>query len=283
MSYKFFIITGMSGAGKSQALKILEDLGFYCVDNIPLSLVPEVADLSLKRELQDIALGIDVRAGKSLLSFNDLIEGLKKKKIKYKIFYFDANDSTLLHRFFETRRRHPLSKRISEGIAKERRLTEKILSLADKEIDTSNLTIGELKEILAREMDVSAGKNLAISFLSFGYKYGIPIDADMVVDVRFLPNPNYVKRLRAKTGKNESVRNYVQRQKLYRVFFKKFSNLISFLIPNYIKEGKSHLTVAVGCTGGRHRSVVFAENMARWLKAQKYSVKIYHRDIDRQA
>src|SRR5271157_5892160 len=194
MGYKFFIITGMSGAGKSQALKILEDLGFYCVDNIPLSLVPEVADLSLKREFPNIALGIDIRAGKSLISFEAVMDCLKKKNIKHKIIYFDANDSTLLNRFFETRRRHPLSKRISEGIAKERKLMEKIHSIADKEIDTSNLTIGELKEILAREMSVSNGKNLAISFLSFGYKYGIPVDADMVVDVRFLPNPNYVKR-----------------------------------------------------------------------------------------
>ena len=277
----FFIITGMSGAGKSQALKIMEDLGFYCVDNIPLALVPEFADLSSKKEFKNVALGIDVRAGKSLSLFDDVLGCLKKKKIKYKIIFFDASDSTLLKRYFETRRRHPLGKRISEGIKKERKLIEKIRAVADKEIDTSYLTIGELKEILAREMNVSGGKSIAISLLSFGYKYGIPIDADMVIDVRFLPNPNYVKRLRSKTGKDSSVRHYVQRQKLYRIFFKKFSELFSFLLPNYIREGKSHLTVAIGCTGGKHRSVVFAENIVCWLKKQKYFVKIYHRDIDR--
>ncbi len=281
MSNKFFIITGMSGAGKSQALKILEDLGFFCVDNLPLSLVPEFIDLSLKRKFKNVALGIDIRAGKSLSRFDEIIKYLKKRNVNYKAIYFDANDSTLLQRYFETRRRHPLGRRVSEGIARERRLMSKIYSMSDKEIDTSSLNIGELKEVLAKELGISPGKVFSISLLSFGYKYGLPSDADLVIDVRFLPNPNYVKGLRTKTGRNGGVRQYVQKQRLYKIFFNKFSELVRFLLPKYIKEGKSYLTIAFGCTGGRHRSVVLAESMAKWLKKRKYFVKIYHRDIDR--
>ena len=283
MANKLFIITGLSGAGKSQALKILEDLGFFCVDNLPVTLLPQFASLSVEssEKFKNAALGIDIRAGESLAQLDSVLNQLKRKNINYKIIFFTANDSTLLARYSETRRRHPLARRVIDGIRKERKKMDRFLSLADQEIDTSFLTIGELKEILARELEVSQDRNISVSLLSFGYKYGLPIDADVVIDVRFLPNPNYVPSLRKKTGKDPAVRRYVQKQKLYRVFLKKFLDIMDFLLPNYIKEGKSHLTLAVGCTGGRHRSVAIAEAAANYLKKNKYSVQIYHRDISR--
>ncbi len=282
MGNQLFIITGLSGAGKSQALKILEDLGFFCVDNLPLVLVPKFADLcrTAGGRMKNVALGIDVRAGKSLGSLDGVLNGIKKRAIRYRIIFFTANDSTLLQRYSETRRRHPLGKRIIEAIARERRLMEPVLSLADQEIDTSYLTLGELKEILARELHVSTDRKLSVSLQSFGYKYGLPLDADLVMDVRFLPNPNYVRSLRSKTGQDAAVRKYVKSQKLYREFMERMIDIVDFLLPHYIREGKSYLTLAMGCTGGRHRSVVCAESIAQYLKRNKYSVQVYHRDID---
>jgi Predicted P-loop-containing kinase len=283
MSRKFFIITGLSGAGKSQALKILEDLGFFCVDNLPVSLVPRFADLTVEGggKMNNVALGIDIRAGQSLSQLENILPLVRKKKIDYRIIFFTANDSTLLQRFSETRRRHPLGKRIIEAIHKERRMMDRILMMADQQIDTSYLTIGELKEILAKELAVPIGGKIAISLMSFGYKYGIPMDADLVMDVRFLPNPNYVQTLRSKTGQDAAVRRYVQKQKIYRTFLKRFLGLIDFLVPHYVREGKSYLTLAVGCTGGHHRSVVVAETVAHYLMRKKYPVQIYHRDIEK--
>jgi UPF0042 nucleotide-binding protein len=231
--------------------------------------------------MRKVALGIDIRAGESIASLDKVLAELWKRRIKYRIIFFTANDSTLLHRYSETRRRHPLGRRVIEGIQKERKLMEKVLALADKEIDTSFLTVGELKEILAREMEVSPVKKMTISLMSFGYKYGIPLDADLVMDVRFLPNPNYVTSLRSKTGQDPAVRRYVRRQAAYREFFDRFSRLVDFLVPNYVREGKSYLTLAVGCTGGRHRSVCVAESMAQYLRHRKFPIQIYHRDIDR--
>ena len=281
MINKFFIITGLSGAGKSQALKILEDLGFFCVDNLPVSLLPKFADLCVEsgEKFKNAALGIDVRAGDSLAMLDSVLGQIEKKKINYRVIFFTANDSTLLARYSETRRRHPLGKRVIDGIRKERKLMENILAITHQEIDTSNLTIGELKEILASELDLPGDRKMSVSLLSFGYKYGLPIDADIVMDVRFLPNPNYVPSMRKKTGRDKNVKRYVQNQKLYRQFMKKFIGIIDFLLPNYIKEGKSHLTLAIGCTGGRHRSVVVAEAAANYLKRNRYSVQIYHRDM----
>lgn len=280
---KFFVITGLSGAGKSQALKILEDLGFFCVDNLPLALVPRFADMCLEMggKLKNVALGLDARADISKAALQGMLQELKAKNIEYRIIFFTANDSTLLQRYSETRRRHPLGKRVIDGIRKERGLMDRILSIADKEIDTSYLTIGELKEILGRELNVTPGKKIMISVMSFGYKYGLPLEADLVMDVRFLPNPNYVRTLRSRTGQDPAVRRYVQKQKPYREFFGRFSELVDFLLPNYIREGKSYVTLAVGCTGGRHRSVMMAEAIAHHLKKEKYAVQIYHRDIER--
>lgn len=283
MQTTFYIITGLSGAGKSQTLKILEDLGFFCVDNIPVDLVPQFADLcvQMRGKLEHVALGIDIRAGKSLERLETILDGLTARRIRYKMLFFTANDATLLQRYSETRRRHPLGRRLLDAIRTERRRMNGVQALADQEIDTSFLTLGELKEILGAELSLSRTDTMSVSVMSFGYKYGVPIDADLVFDVRFLANPNYVHRLRAKTGKNAGVRKYVQNQKLYKTFFNKLTGLVDFLLPNYRTEGKSYLTVAVGCTGGRHRSVVVAEHLADHVRA-RYPVKIIHRDIDRR-
>jgi UPF0042 nucleotide-binding protein len=284
MKTQFYIITGLSGAGKSQALKILEDFNFFCVDNLPVALVPQFADMSLAthKKLNKIAIGIDIRAGKEHLgALDDVLGSIKKKGIDYKIIFFNANDFTLIQRYSETRRKHPLGKSVVDGIRKERKLLDRLLCLADKEIDTSNLTLGELKEILAREMNVSPVRFINVSLISFGYKYGVPVDADIIMDVRFLPNPNYVMELRYKTGKNPAVRKYVVSQKISKEFFDRFFGLLDYLMPHYIHEGKSYITIAIGCTGGRHRAVVVTEATAKFLRTKKYKVSVHHRDIDR--
>lgn len=282
MKTQFSIITGLSGAGKSQALKILEDIGFFCVDNLPLSLVPRFAELCLQMggKFNRVALGIDVRAGEtSLGNLDATLAAIRKLGVQYRIFFFTANDNTLLQRYSETRRRHPLGRRVIDGIRKERRLMERVRLSADKEIDTSHLTLSELKEILAREMKVPGVKKMQVSLMSFGYKYGIPVDADIVFDVRFLPNPNYVTNLREKTGKDLAVRRYVERYRISRKFIAYLFRMLQFLLPHYVKEGKSYLTVAIGCTGGRHRSVVVAEAVARRLRKVGVLAHIHHRDI----
>lgn len=284
MTTQFFFITGLSGAGKSQALKILEDLGFFSIDNLPVMLLPKFADLCLQMggKFRRVALGIDVRGGKaSLDSLEKSLKEIKGKGIKYSVLFFSANNGTLLQRYSETRRRHPLGKTVIEGIKKERKLMEGVLSLSDKEIDTSILNLGELKEVMIKLMKISASSNIQLSVMSFGYKYGIPLDSDIVIDVRFLPNPNYINNLRPKTGKDASVRNYIEKQAATRSFFSRFFQLIDFLLPLYVKEGKSYLTVAIGCTGGRHRSVMVAEATGSHLKQKGYNVKIEHRDIDK--
>jgi UPF0042 nucleotide-binding protein len=284
MTKQFFIVTGLSGAGKSQALKILEDFGFFCVDNIPVALVPTFADLCLGMggKLSRVALGIDVRAGESSLAqLNQVLEDTKKKGIKYRIIFFTASDATLLQRYSETRRRHPLGKRLIDGIQRERQLMQRMFSLSDKVIDTTSLNLSELKDVLSGETTVSSTRKMTVSVLSFGFKHGIPLNADLVFDVRFLPNPNYVTHLRAKTGQDLPVKKYVMSQELTGKFLTHYLRLLTFLIPNYVKEGKSYLTLAVGCTGGRHRSVVIAEATANFLKQKKHIVQIHHRDIGR--
>ncbi|GMO54521.1 MAG: RNase adapter RapZ [Candidatus Endomicrobiellum trichonymphae] len=280
---KLYIISGMSGAGKSQALKIFEDFGFVCVDNIPIQIVADFIDICLKDSIRykNVAISVDSRAGKSLTSFKDLLIVFKKKNIGYKIIFFNATDSVLLRRYSETRRRHPLGKSVSEGIKLERKIMDRIFTVADEIIDTSDLTIGELKKVISMLADIcQSGKQyLNTSILSFGYKYGLPNDADIVYDVRFIINPNYVHGLKFKTGRDEAVRKYIEKQKEFSVFFNIFSKLIETTLPGYIKESKSHLTIAIGCTGGQHRSVFTAEKLAGFLKSKKYKVKLNHRDI----
>jgi UPF0042 nucleotide-binding protein len=282
MSNKFYIISGLSGAGKSQALKVFEDLGYLCVDNLPLGLAPSFIDSTLKRKdgRKDAAISIDARAGRSLEGFSEILNYLKKKRINYKILFFSAQDDVLIRRYSETRRRHPLGKAVAEGIKLERKMLGRILGVSDEVIDTSYLTIGGLKETIARLTGKKSVKTLLnISVVSFGYKYGIPSDADIIYDVRFMINPNYVRGLKYKTGKDKAVKDYIEKQKEFKPFFDSFSKLISLTLPGYIKEGKSHLTIAAGCTGGRHRSVYTAERLAAFLKKKKYAARINHRDI----
>jgi UPF0042 nucleotide-binding protein len=272
----------MSGAGKSQALKIFEDFGFICVDNMPLQMTGDFIDICLKNpeKYKNVAMSVDARAGKSINSITDILKILKNKKIDYRIIFFNSDKNVLIKRYSETRRKHPLSNSVMEGIKLERKVIDKIFVIADEVIDTSNMTIGELKDRISKFTGTSAKKeNLNISVTSFGYKYSIPSDADIVFDVRFITNPNYVHELKFKTGCDKAVKDYIRKQKEFLSFFNIFSKLIEKTLPGYIKEGKSHLTIAVGCTGGRHRSVFTVEELADFLKNRKYKVNVSHRDI----
>jgi UPF0042 nucleotide-binding protein len=280
MKQRVFIITGMSGAGKSQALKCFEDFGFYCIDNLPVKLIPALSDLIKKEKyFKNIALGLDIREAKFFKNLIESIRTIEKLGMDNKIIFMDSADEVLLQRFSETRHRHPLGKNISKAIKEERKILCELKERADKVIDTSKLTLGELKEMLSSLLELKKTKEVKISVLSFGYKYGLPIDADLVFDVRFLPNPYYVKALRYKTGLDKQVANYISRNVIYKKFLNSFLNQIKMLLPLYVKEGKSYLTIAIGCTGGKHRSVFLAHKIAENLSAMNYSVSEYHRDI----
>jgi len=277
---RIFIITGMSGAGKSQALKSFEDLGFYCIDNLPIALIPQFAELiGDRRYLKNVALGIDIREGRFFKDFIRTLDNLGKLGLDYKIIFLDASDEVLMQRFSETRHRHPLGKNIAAAVKQERAILMDLKARANKVIDTSKLTLGELKEILSAALELRRTAEMKLSVISFGYKYGIPLDADIVMDVRFLPNPYYIPSLRKKTGQDAPVGAYLRRQPGFRNFLKGYTEQIKALLPLYIKEGKSYLTIAVGCTGGRHRSVYIAREMAGLLAAGGFSVSEYHRDI----
>ena len=281
---QLYIITGLSGAGKSQVLKTFEDFGYFCIDNIPVALIDDLVGLRsrLGARGRQVALGIDIRAGAtSFRELNEMLAVLKKKNIVFNILFLTANNATLLARYSETRRRHPLGKSVLEGITKERQLLEDILSQADTVMDTSDLTLSELKELVREQLQVSSHRGVEIAVESFGYKYGIPLDADVVFDVRFLPNPNYITHLRYKTGKDAPVKNYINRHSVTRSFLRRFLGLMAFTVPRYIKEGKSYITIAIGCTGGRHRSVMIAEALTAFLRQKKHVVHIHHRDINR--
>lgn len=281
---RFVIVTGLSGAGKSQATRCLEDLGFFCIDNLPPALVPKFADLCYQSggKLDRIALVIDIRSGKF---FDDLFESLNQLKImnyKYEILFLDASDEVLIKRFKESRRNHPLAPggRIVDGINEERKKLGEVKSKADNIIDTSDLTPRQLKEEMVHIfLEGKKFEGIIISVVSFGFKYGIPLDADLVFDVRFLPNPYYVEQLKAHSGKEEQVRDYVLKWPEAKQFLDKVIDMVEFLIPYYIKEGKTHLVIAVGCTGGRHRSVVMAGQIHEMLKKNGHRVIIDHRDI----
>ncbi|MBN4062937.1 MAG: RNase adapter RapZ [Alkaliphilus sp.] len=282
---KFVIISGLSGAGKSQTVKHMEDFGYYCVDNLPPSLIPKFMDLCYysNSEINKIALVIDIRGG---LFFNDLFDSLdamKKMKLDYEILFLDASDEVLIKRFKETRREHPLSANgsINEGIIKEREKLSDLREVATNIIDTTNIRTAQLREEL-RNIFIEGNKSdsLMISILSFGFKHGIPLDADLVFDVRFLPNPFYIDTLKTLTGKDEVVRKYVMDSNYSIEFTKKLFDLINFLIPAYIKEGKNRLVIAIGCTGGRHRSVTISYLLHKYLKEKKYRARMSNRDID---
>ncbi|TDX45282.1 RNase adapter RapZ [Orenia marismortui] len=282
---EFIIITGMSGAGKSEAIKILEDLGFFCVDNLPPALISKFAELYLRSQgkVEQVALVIDVRGGDFFDSLFEELSMLEGMGVNYKILFLESNTRMLINRFKKTRRRHPLAPkgRISEAISLERKKLDKIRGKADKIIDTTNLSPKELKGAIKESfLKVSQDKQLTVSILSFGFKYGIPLDADLMFDVRFLPNPHYVDSLRPLTGENKKIQEYVLKWPVTQKFKEKLFDLIEFLLPNYIKEGKTHLTIAIGCTGGKHRSVTFAEKIYENLNG-RYNVLIEHRDSER--
>lgn len=276
------MVTGISGAGKSQVIKCLEDFGFFCVDNLPAPLLSQFADLILEpgSKMKKVALGIDVREGSFFKRLSGDLQNFKKKGIDTWILYLDASDAALLRRFSETRRRHPLGIGVQEGIREERDSLREIRSQADVIIDSSNLTLSELKDRVASALPTTVQRTLHLTVYSFGFKYGIPVDTDIVMDVRFLPNPNYVPSLHHKTGLTKEVQHYVLKKKNGQAFLNKFESLLSDCLPQFIKEGKSHLTIAIGCTGGRHRSVTIAESIAKFLREKNYPVTIRHRDLD---
>ena len=281
---KFIIVTGMSGAGKSSVLKFLEDVGFFCVDNLPPFLILKFAQMyfEMSTQIKKVAIGIDIRGGKL---FNDLFFNLEKiDKANYKILFLDASDNVLVKRFKETRRVHPIAKAKSEriifGIKKEREILKKVKSRADYIIDTSFMKSNDLKEKI-NDIFVAKKKfdGLMINIISFGFKYGIPEDSDLVFDVRFLPNPFYIKELKDLTGNDLDVKNYVLKFELSHKFLDKVLDLINFLIPNYIHEGKNQLVISIGCTGGKHRSVTIANEIYKKLLDSGRNVLINHRDI----
>lgn len=284
---KLVIVTGMSGAGKTVALKMLEDLGFYCVDNMPVQLMEKFVDLLRENpgEPENVALGVDIRSGDELPQLQEVLDRWKMRKIPCQILFLDASDEVLIKRYKETRRNHPLAGngRLDRGIAREREKIAFLKRQADYILDTSSLLTRELREELARIF--SGGQpyeNLFVTVLSFGFKYGIPVDADLVFDVRFLPNPYYVEELKYRTGEEKQVQEYVMQGGTCEIFLEKLFDLMEFLIPNYIKEGKNQLVIAVGCTGGKHRSVTVAGALYEKLKEKKeLGVKLEHRDIDK--
>ena len=277
---KLFIITGMSGAGKSQALKIFGDFGFYCVDNLPLALFKDFIKYVLGREdLQHIALGIDIREGESLKDMPKMLQALGRNDFATKVIFLDAGDECLIRRFSETKHKHPIHKKLAAAIAHERNILSPIQVLADKVIDTSDLKLGELKEKLSALLESKREVDMQISVVSFGFKHGILKDSDIVMDVRFLPNPYYVSELKEKTGLDKPVQDYIMSFKETQEFAEKFADLIKYLIPKYIKEGKSYLTIAMGCTGGKHRSVFMAHELAERLRKAGLTASEFHRDI----
>ncbi len=271
----------MSGAGRSLALNALEDLGLNCVDNLPLQLLPKLADLYYESgmPLKQIAVGVDVRLGSLLDEFTKSLQDLSRRGIIYQIIFLEANDNVLTRRFSETRRRHPLGRTVQGGIREERRRLKSIRLISDQIIDTSSTQPNDLKHVLSRVIRIQKTRSMAVTVMSFGYKYGIPMDADIVLDVRFLPNPNYVRRLKRLTGLHKKVSSYVLTNKLTKKFLESVKSMFSLTVPQYQREGKSYLTVAIGCTGGRHRSVALAEVIKNYLTQEKFPTRIVHRDI----
>ena len=285
---RFVIITGMAGAGKSSALKTLEDNNYFCVDNLPIELILKFAELTFSDKNsndKNVALGIDIRSGQALSELDYILDKMKKSGYHYEILFLDANDDVLIKRFKETRRAHPLTPegRVDEGIVNERKQLEFLRKQADYIIDTSTLLIRELRmEIEKIFVENKEYKNLFVTILSFGFKYGIPVDADLIFDVRFMPNPYYIDELKYKTGNDDEVKEFVMSSEVSQKFLDKLYDMIKFLIPNYVKEGKNQLVIGVGCTGGKHRSVTVANMLYDRLSEDKnLGIKVAHRDIMR--
>lgn len=285
---RFVIVTGISGAGKTTVLKFLEDISFFCVDNLPPALMPKFAELCFEQnsEIDKVALGIDIRGGKLFSDFFSSLSQLKEDGFDYEILFLDASDTSLIKRFKESRRSHPLSKgdSIEVGIQKERALLDDVKKKATYIIDTSNILTRELKEQMNHIFVENKNfESLIITICSFGFKYGIPVDSDLVFDVRFLPNPYYLPELKEFTGNDKQVSDYVLDFEDSRIFLDKLYDMIEFLIPRYIKEGKNQLVVSIGCTGGKHRSVTLANALYQKLENKNHSLLLKHNDIEKDS
>jgi RNase adapter protein RapZ len=278
------ILTGLSGSGKSTVLKTFEDLGYYCVDNLPVELIPTFSELHVygNAEIERAALLVDAREGDQLKRLPEIYK-LIRREVAATLVFIDASEDALLRRFSETRRPHPLGhhRPVREGLSRERALMEPIRKLADVVIDTSRFNVHELRQFIERRFQSRVSRPLMISLVSFGYRHGIPADADLVFDVRFLPNPHFVPRLRRFSGRNPKVVRYIRSFPQTGEFLRRIDGLLTYLIPHYIREGKSYLTIAFGCTGGHHRSVMMAEAMRRALAKRGYTAKVVHRDLDK--
>ncbi len=279
---RFLVVTGLSGSGKTVVSRFLEDLGYYCVDNLPTKLIPSFVDLWQKKkaEIGRVALIVDIREPAFLAEFPHIFRDIRKR-ISPRLIFLDASDECLVKRFSETRRPHPLARHrpVLEGVRLERRRMAEIMKMADDVIDTSALTISQLKERLGRHFLKRRAPRMQIVLISFGYKYGLPLDSDLVFDTRFLPNPFYVDRLRDRDGRSRSVREFVLGAPETKAFLRELFAFVDRLVPQFVREGKSTLTIAVGCTGGKHRSVAVADELRAHLKAGGTDTKIYHRDI----
>lgn len=283
---RIVIVTGMSGAGKSTVLKMFEDIGYYCVDNMPVALVEKFVDIAVagNSELKNIALGVDIRSGQAFGGFDSVLDRLSAAGVKYEILFLDCADNVLVKRYKETRRSHPLAVggRIDKGIALEREAIDFLKKKSDYIIDTSSLLTRDLRQEIERIfVNDEKYNNLFVTILSFGFKYGIPADADLVFDVRFLPNPFYVDSLKPLTGNDEAVYDYVMSTDKAKTFLEKLKDMLSFLIPNYMIEGKTQLVIAIGCTGGKHRSVSLTNAIYREFENTEYGCKKEHRDIEK--
>jgi UPF0042 nucleotide-binding protein len=282
----FVVITGLSGAGRSEAAKVLEDVGYFVIDNLPPSLIGRVAELAMVgRERARVALVMDARGGAFAADVSELnraLVQLRALQVNLRVVYLEASDEVLVRRFEATRRRHPVAgDRVVESIALERDLLRELRAAADLVLDTSDLNVHELRDKMRAAFADDAG-GLLVTVASFGFKYGLPLDADMVVDVRFLPNPHWVPELRPLTGQAAAVRDYVLQQPAAGAFLERLEGLLELALPGYVQEGKQYLTIAIGCTGGKHRSVVLAEELADWLGRRDYRSHVTHRDMERE-
>lgn len=281
------LVTGLSGAGKSQAVHVLEDQGFFCVDNLPPALLPRFVELILhaQHKVPRAAVVVDVRSGEFFDALHESLQYLEGLGLPYRILFLDASDEVLVRRFKETRRKHPLSGSgsVLDGIREERRRLEPLRERAHRILDTSDMTTAQLRDELRLAFGQEGlGRGLAVTVVSFGYKHGVPLDADLVFDTRFLPNPHYVEALRPRSGMDPEVRSYVLDSSRGQAFWKRFVDLLLFLLPEFEQEGKTDVTVAVGCTGGKHRSVAVAEELVRLLRERGYQVRVRHRDLQRE-
>jgi UPF0042 nucleotide-binding protein len=281
---RFLIITGLSGSGKTVVSRFLEDLGYYCIDNLPSKLIPNLVELWARKEaeIEKVALVVDIRETGFSKKFPEVLKAIRKK-ISPRLIFLEASDEALVKRFSESRRPHPLARKrsVMESVQLERERLAEIKKMADDVIDTTSTNISQIKEHLTRKFVKKKGRKMQIMVVSFGYKYGIPLDSDLVFDTRFLPNPFYIDELRNKTGKSPKVKEFVLKEEETKKFLSKLYSFVDFLIPRFIDEGKSNLTISTGCTGGRHRSVILAEKLKDHLKQKNYDVRIYHRDLFR--